>query len=86
MSDLNKDVVNNTKNRQIDNLPKVCSRDQPFTDIQTPVSSGDRGGESTEDRIIRRSGMPRGQPGVVQQHAWLAQPSDRSSVVSTAYS
>jgi hypothetical protein len=72
MSDLNKDVVNNKEKRQRDNLPKVHGRDQPFMDIRTSVSSGDRGGESTEDRILRRSGTLRGRPGVVQQHAWSA--------------
>jgi hypothetical protein len=86
MSDLNKDVVNNTKNRQRDNLQKVCGRDRPFVDIRTPVSSGDRGGESAEDKILRRSGTPRSRPGAVRQHDWSAQPSDRSSVVLTAYS
>jgi hypothetical protein len=69
MSDLNKVVVNNTENRQRDNLLKVHGRDRPFADIQTPVSSGDRGGESAEDKILRRSGTPRGRPGVVRQHA-----------------
>jgi hypothetical protein len=59
MSDLNKDVVNNTKNRQRDNLSKGHGRDRPFTDIRTPVSSSDRGGESAEDRILRHSGTPR---------------------------
>jgi hypothetical protein len=58
MSDINKTVVNNTEKRQRENLPKVRSRDRPFADIQTPVSSDDRGGESAEDRIIRRSGTP----------------------------
>jgi hypothetical protein len=43
MLDLNKVVVNNTEKRQRDNLPKVCGRDRPFADIQTPVSSDDRG-------------------------------------------
>jgi hypothetical protein len=52
MLDLNKAVVNNTEKRQRDNLPKVHGSDQPFTDIRTPVSSDDRGGESTEDRIL----------------------------------
>jgi hypothetical protein len=86
MSDLNKVVVNNMEKRQRDNLPKVRGRDRPFTDIQIPVSSGDRGGEFAEDRILQRSGTPRGWPGAVRQHAWSAQPSDRSSVVPTAYS
>jgi hypothetical protein len=39
MLDLNKAVVNNTEKRQRDNLPNVRGRDQPFADIQTPVSS-----------------------------------------------
>jgi hypothetical protein len=69
MSDLNKDVINNTNNRQGDNLLKVHGRDWPFVGIRTLVSSRDRGGESTEDRILRRSGMPRGWPGAVRQHA-----------------
>jgi hypothetical protein len=86
MSDLNKVVVNNTEKRQRDNLLKVYGRDRLFVDIRTPVSSGDRGGESAEDRILRLSGTPRGRPGTVQQHAWLAQPNDQSSVVPTAYS
>jgi hypothetical protein len=75
MSDLNKVVVNNMEKRQRDNLLKVCGRGWPFTDIQTPVSSSDRGGKSAEDRILRHSGTPRGQPGAVRQHAWSAQPS-----------
>jgi hypothetical protein len=82
MSGLNKDVVNNTKN----NLPNVHGRDRPFADIQTPVSSDNRGGKSTEDRILRRSGTPQDRPGAVRQHAWSTQPSDQSSVVLTAYS
>jgi hypothetical protein len=86
MLDLNKVVVNNMERRQRDNLPKVHGGDRPFTDIQMPVSSDDRGGESAEDRILRRSGTPRGRPGVVRQHAWSAHPSDWSSVVLTAYS
>jgi hypothetical protein len=52
MSDLNKNVVNNIEKRQRDNLPKVRGRDRPFADIQTPVSSGHRGGESAKDRIL----------------------------------
>jgi hypothetical protein len=52
MLDLNKVVVNNTEKRQSDNLPKVRSRDRPFADIRTPVSFGDRGGESAKDRIL----------------------------------
>jgi hypothetical protein len=52
MSDLNKVVVNNTEKRQRDNLSKVRGRDRPFTDIRMPISSGDRGGESIEDRIL----------------------------------
>jgi hypothetical protein len=66
MSDLSKVVVNNTERRQRDNLPKVRGADWPFTDIRTPVSSNDRGGESAEDRILQRSGTPRGRPGVVR--------------------
>jgi hypothetical protein len=70
MSDLNKDVVNNTENRLRDNLSKVHGRDRPFVDIRTQVSSGDQGGESAEDRIFQRSGTPRGQPDAVRQHTW----------------
>jgi hypothetical protein len=47
-------------------LPKVRGRDRPFADIRTPVSSHDRGGESAKDRILRRSGTPRGRLGVVR--------------------
>jgi hypothetical protein len=86
MSDLNKDVVNNTENGQRDNLSKVRGRDWSFTDIRTPISSGDREGESDEDRILRHSGTPRGRLGAVRQHAWSAQSSNRSSVVPVAYS
>jgi hypothetical protein len=86
MSDLNKAVVNNTEKRQRDNLPKVRGRDRPFADIRTSISSGDRGSESTEDRIIRHSGMPRGRSGAVRQHAWSAQLRDQLLVVSAAYS
>jgi hypothetical protein len=86
MTDLNKVVINNTEKRQRDNLPKVCGGDWPFTDIRTLVSSGDRGGKSAKDRILQRSSMPRGRPGVFRQHAWSAQLSDWSSVVLTAYS
>jgi hypothetical protein len=86
MSNLNKVVVNNTEKSQRDNLPKVRGGNQPIADIRTPVSSGDRGGESTEDRTLRRSGTSRGWPGVVQQHAWSAQPNNWSSVILTAYS
>jgi hypothetical protein len=86
MSDLNKVVVNNTEKGQRDNLPKVRGGDRPVADIQTPVSSSDRGGESAEDRTLRRSGMPQGWPSVVQQHTWSAQPKDWTSVVLTAYS
>jgi hypothetical protein len=53
MTDLNKVVINNTEKRQRDNLPKVCSGDWPFADIRTLVSSGDRGGKSAKDRILR---------------------------------
>jgi hypothetical protein len=53
MSDLNKVVVNNAeKKKQRDNLLEVHIRDRPFAGTRTPVSSGDRGGESTEDRIL----------------------------------
>jgi hypothetical protein len=86
MSDLSKVVINNTEKRRRDNLPKVRGKDRPFVGIRTPVSSGDRGGETAEGRILRRSGTPRGRPGIVQQHVWLAQPSDWSSMVLTAYS
>jgi hypothetical protein len=55
MSDLNRDVVNNMEKRQRDNLPKVRGKDRAFTDIQTSVSSSDRGGESAEDRILRHN-------------------------------
>jgi hypothetical protein len=86
MSDLNKVVVNDTEKSQRDTLPKVRGKDRPVADIRTPVSSGDRGGESVEDRTLRRSGTLRSRLGIVQQHAWLAQPNDWSSVVLTAYS
>jgi hypothetical protein len=86
MSDLNKVVINNVEKRPRDNFPKVRGRDQPFTGIRTPDFSNDLGGKSTEDRILQHSDTPRGQPGAVQQHAWSTQPSDRSSVVLTAYS
>jgi hypothetical protein len=66
MSDLNGVVVNNTEKSQRDNLSKVRGRDRPVADIRTAVSSDDRGGESTEDRTLRCSGMPRGRPSVVQ--------------------
>jgi hypothetical protein len=49
---LNNVVVNNTEKRQRDNFPKVHDMDRSFTDIRTPVSSDDRGGESAEDRIL----------------------------------
>jgi hypothetical protein len=86
MSDLNGVVVNNMEKSQRDNLPKVRDGDRPVTDIRTPVSFGDRGGESVEDRTLQCSGTPRGCPGVVQQHAWSVQPNNWSSVVLTAYS
>jgi hypothetical protein len=86
MTDLNKVVNNNTDKIQRGNFLKVHGGDWPFTDIRTSISSGDRGGESTKDRILRHSDTPRGRPGVVRQHAWSAQPSDWSSVVLTAYS
>jgi hypothetical protein len=72
MSDQSKVVVNNVGKRQRDNLLKVRGKDRPFKDIQMPVSSGDRGGEFVERRILQRSGTPRGWPGIVQQRAWLA--------------
>jgi hypothetical protein len=52
MSDLNKAIVDNMEKRQRDNLLKVHGRDRPFAGIRMPVSSGDRGGESVEDRIL----------------------------------
>jgi hypothetical protein len=45
-------VVNNMEKGQRDNLLKVRDMDRPFTDIRMPVSSGDRGGESTERKIL----------------------------------
>jgi hypothetical protein len=86
MSDQSKVVVNNMEKGQRDNLLKVCGRDQPFADIRMPVSSGDRGGESAKDRILRCSGTPRGRPGTVQQRAWSVWLSDRSTVAPSAYS
>jgi hypothetical protein len=58
MSDLNKVVVNNTEKSQMDNLPKVHGGDRLVVDIRTPVCSDDQGGESAEDRTLRRSGTP----------------------------
>jgi hypothetical protein len=52
MSDQSKVVVNNAEKGQTDNLLKIRGKDRPFADIQMPVSSGDRGGESTEHRIL----------------------------------
>jgi hypothetical protein len=69
MSDQSKVVGNNVEKGQRDNLLKVRGKDQPFVDIQMPVSSGDRGGESAECIILQRSGTPRGRPDVVQQRA-----------------
>jgi hypothetical protein len=66
MSDLNGVVVNNMEKSQRDNLPKVRGGDRPVADIRTTVSSGDRGGESAEDRTLRCSGTPRGRSSVVQ--------------------
>jgi hypothetical protein len=86
MSDQSKIVVNNMEKGQRDNPLKVRGRDRSFADIQIPISSGDRGGKSAEDRILRCSGTPRGRPGVVQQHAWSVRLSDRSSVSPSAYS
>jgi hypothetical protein len=86
MSDQSKVVVNNVEKGQRDNPLNVHDRDQPFTDIRMPVSSDYRGGESTEDRILRCSGTPRGWPGAVQQCAWSARLSDRSLVATSAYS
>jgi hypothetical protein len=40
MSDLNKDVVNNTENRLRDNLPKVHGRDRTFERKFLPVTKG----------------------------------------------
>jgi hypothetical protein len=86
MLDLSKVVINNTEKRRKDDLQKARGKDRLFAGIRTPVSSGDRGGESAEGRILRRSGTPRGRLGVIRQHAWSAQPSDWSSVVLTTYS
>jgi hypothetical protein len=69
MSDQNRVVVNNVEKGRRDNLLKGCDRDQPFADIRMSVSSGDRGGKSTENRILRRIGTPRGRPGTIQQRA-----------------
>jgi hypothetical protein len=52
MSDQSKVVVNNVEKGQRDNPLKVHGRDRPITDIRMPVSSGDRGGESAEGRIL----------------------------------
>jgi hypothetical protein len=52
MSDLSNVVINNTEKRRRDNLSKVRGKDQPFADIQMPISSGDRGGEFPEGRIL----------------------------------
>jgi hypothetical protein len=52
MLDLSKVVINNTEKRRRDDLPKAHGKDRPFAGIQTLVSSGDRGGESTEGRIL----------------------------------
>jgi hypothetical protein len=65
MSDQSNVVVNNVEKGQRDNPLKVRGRDRPFADIRMPVSSGDRGGKSAEDRILRRSGTPQGQLGTV---------------------
>jgi hypothetical protein len=46
MSDLSNVVINK------DNLSKVRGKDQPFADIQMPISFGDRGGEFPEGRIL----------------------------------
>jgi hypothetical protein len=86
MSDQSNVVVNNVEKGQRDNPPKVRGRDRPFTDIRMSVSSGDRGGKSAEDRILRCSGMPQGQLGTVQQHTWSTRLNDRSSVAPSAYS
>jgi hypothetical protein len=86
MSDQNKVVVNNVEKGQRHNLLKVHGKDWPFADIRMLVSSSDRGGESVECRIIRCSGTLRGRPATVQQHAWSAWLSDRSSVALSAYS
>jgi hypothetical protein len=86
MSDQSKVVVNNVEKGQRDNLLKVHGKDRPFMDIQMPVSSDDQGGESAKHRILQRSGMPRGRPSAIQQRAWLALLSDRSSVAPSACS
>jgi hypothetical protein len=65
MLDQNRIVVNNVEKERRDNLMKGHGRDRPFTDIRMSVSSGDRGGESAEDRILRRSGTSQEQPGAV---------------------
>jgi hypothetical protein len=82
MSDQSKVFVNNMGKGPRDNILKVHGRDQLFADIRMLVSFGDRGGESVEDRILRHSGTPRGRPGTVQQCAWSARLSARSSGVS----
>jgi hypothetical protein len=86
MSDHNKVVVNNVEKGQRDNLLNVRGKGRPFADIQMPVSSDDRGGESAKRRILRCSGTPRGQPSAVQQRAWSTRLSDRSLVAPSAYS
>jgi hypothetical protein len=86
MSDQSKVVINNVEKEQRDNLLKVHSKDQSFTNIQMTVSSNDRGDESTEHRILQHSGTPRGWAGAVQQRPWSAQLSDRSSVAPSACS
>jgi hypothetical protein len=86
MSDQSKVVVNNVEKGQRDNHLKVRGKDRPFANIRIPVYFSDRGGESTERKILRCSGTRRGRPGAVQQCAWSARLSDQSSVALSAYS
>jgi hypothetical protein len=58
MSEYHNVIVNNVEKEQRDNLLEVHGKDQPFADIRMPVSFSDREGESTERRILQRSGMP----------------------------
>jgi hypothetical protein len=59
MSDLSKFVINDVgKGRRCYPL-KDRGWDQPSMDIRMPGSFGDRGGKSTKDGILRRSGTPR---------------------------
>jgi hypothetical protein len=52
MSDQSKVVGNNVEKGQRDNLLKVHAKDQPSAGIRMPVSSGDRGSEFIERRIL----------------------------------